>query len=288
MSTAPGASNTLDDTATMQSMRRRRLVGKISGKTSLLDATPVTTKAPGKLNGPDAAFESAGKVLEDAQAVLTPEALWNRTIRPRTFENMLTRVTAKASKVASLNNTDGPRLSEELYTFVANAEQQKFMFEMFRNSPQDAVLEPGLDTKAKKAFEGLEPNLQISIITCVGLGLTAGPVSHVVGAVSLMNSRNSTQDRRTHLCLWQLPADTPEAQQALLRTQKNIHYAFLDKVVRKMSPADFVAVMEKCSCFIEQPDNKTLESIDVDVVNGDHDLVTLRISLSSEFWGLVS
>ena len=207
-------------------------------------------------------IESGRLALKDVEASCTPESIWAREHRPRTFQSTLVKLNAKASRVGLLReDKEAAEVSEDLFILSNFLDQCKTMFDVIRSEPENVVLETGsgFSVQSMKAFGKLAAGLRTSLILSAGLTLAGDNTpENVAGAGSVMNYRTPTvtppstitdpqPQAQMYLCLGCLPNQTAEEKKIALRTQTNIHYVFMDKIIRRMGPQQFVAGMNLIS-----------------------------------------
>eukprot|EP00959_Pyramimonas_sp_CCMP1952_P006923 144507-Pyramimonas_sp.AAC.1 len=191
--------------------------------------------------------EGGKALLHDASVAFSPEVLWNRKFKSRDYENALTKLAARATKVAAIaDDVEAAETAEKLFKLSVELTTQKKAIDAFRQNPQDYVEK--LDSLPcdfidifGKCSETVRVNmLSATSFTLLGLGgdgcevmaLKVAKLMEVKGMFSVGALKASgCDDRFVSSC------------------QQNLVQGFIDKVVKKRRE-DFVKIMSCCSAVI--------------------------------------
>ena len=199
--------------------------------------------------GAEGIVESGRRTLVECKALVNASSLWNRKVRTRLYENTLTRLSAKATKVSAIVSIpESGEVSEDLFsysTFIAEASE---LFTILREDPHSLIMRESVLDSMKQIITKLDIRLKVSIFSTVGLSLIAKPDPSLIAmAVQFANFR-SDEKLGLGCMLRYTPVLTAADIDLAASAQANVIQAFEDKVLKRMSPAEFVDVIGKCPC----------------------------------------
>ncbi|CAK0874231.1 unnamed protein product [Prorocentrum cordatum] len=167
------------------------------------------------------------------------KTLWSKKYRPRDFENLLTRLAAKASKVASvMGETESAEISEQLYMSSVQLEDERMCLDALRNEPHTIVRK--VPKRLYYIFKKLPDNITANIMSTTSYKLASYPAPEVQATaldVAKFDSREGV------LSVAMLGNSSTEF---VASCQRNMVQAFIDRVVRKNSQTDFTSVVKHC------------------------------------------
>ncbi|CAK0814790.1 unnamed protein product, partial [Prorocentrum cordatum] len=165
------------------------------------------------------------QLIEEGESNWGNSLLWSRKYRNRDFENLLTRLSARASKTSSLDQEGAAAVAEELYQLSVQFEDARNFVAMLRDSPESVVLqlgETGIDF-FKKIDEATMANVSSTLMLTL--------VSHS-------------------------SADVVKLGLQVAKYQKT----FTDKVIKKNSMQSFIDIMGSCSAILVECDMDAIDT----------------------------
>ena len=190
----------------------------------------------------DEVVESGHQLLMDVQQQLSAEALWDRRVRSRDFENTLAKLSAKASKLAHIvHNDQAAALSESLFNASTSIEEQRGLFSELRSSPERYTTHE-MHPKDLAIFKRLPLNLKSNIL--VSMGFTCLNTSEVGPHTIVQAVRVARFGCPNMACIAAL-GDMRDAavHKTACQVQQSIFTACMDKVVKKHSQRQFIQVL---------------------------------------------
>ncbi|CAK0820140.1 unnamed protein product, partial [Prorocentrum cordatum] len=213
--------------------------------------------------------------------------LWNKRYRQRDFENLLTRLTAKANKVGSSMVDESAEVSDQLFRTGVRLEETRDCFEKLKRSPEVAIsteVPKVLVNVLKQADVPLQSNMA-STICCALLGQT-DPASH---ALALKMAKYHSGDSSSHLSVATFGSiGIGDDDEFLANCQHNLIQSFVDKALKRISKGEFSALMAACDGIIGECDINALniDSAKIDPSTGWLPLVMADLN-AVRFFGKV-
>ncbi|CAK0788417.1 unnamed protein product [Prorocentrum cordatum] len=181
--------------------------------------------------------ESGRALLEGAETAFQLSAIWNKTFRPRDFENMLTILSAKASKVAAVPGEPGePQHIQEL-----------------KDAPMKAVDNPSdilaILTKA-------DVTTQANMLSTTSFNLMSLGIDGMVAALKVAKDLGGASFSVGAL------TGAGDLDELKATAQTNMISSSVGKSLKRMSEADYSNMMLQCDTLIGPVD---VGSLDVQV-----------------------
>ncbi|CAK0880225.1 unnamed protein product [Prorocentrum cordatum] len=225
------------------------VASKLKASEGMDDPPTAKPKKQRQTNGHS--VEGGRQLLEEVESYWGNALLWSRKYRSRDFENLLTRLSARASKTSSLDHQDASSVAEELYQLSVQLADARNFVTMLRESPESVVLQ--LSEAGIEFFKKIDDATVANIFSTVMLTLVAHPSADVVKLGLQVAKYRKDAPKALSLAIMGAPSDYATS------VQVNIIQTFIDKVIKKNSMQDFITIMSNCSDAIGECD---LDSID--------------------------
>ena len=139
---------------------------------------------------------AAQQVFDDVSAKFTPSVIFNKQIRPRSFDNALTSLAAKASKVAAVDDKDAAELGDKCFALVTSLTLQRAFYDDVHKKPLLVVNK--MEPKQIAHFKTVPSSLRSAILTSVGMSLLSlADPSAIAEVIPLMHAATASPDKLT-------------------------------------------------------------------------------------------
>jgi len=197
--------------------------------------------------GSEGILEFARRGRDEAAVDCSPSNLWNKKVRSRLYENTLTKLGARAAKAAAvLDLPEAAMLAEELYEKSAYIQELQDYFTGLHDDPALHINNEDTAEQMLSWIAAFDVQLKINMFTKISLSLIA---KSSIESVATVVKFAKVKGRRLGLGLFAecgpLCDPSVEALDAVSASQSNIVQSFTDKVLKRMSPAEFITVMTK-------------------------------------------
>jgi len=193
--------------------------------------------------GPAGVIESGRRTLADSFKTLSTENLWFQKVKPAAYQNAITKISSKASKLSTLQTEDSSDVADQLFGLTTNVEAIQSLFTSIR-ADASAYAVKRLTSREKSLFQAADSSVMCSIVAFVVSGMLENNASvpAVPGVLSLAKAEDQTSLIGLRLVL-EVPGAT--IGEAVMRAQMNLFYQFLEKVVKRVGLTDFIQVMSQ-------------------------------------------
>ena len=190
-----------------------------------------------------ALFESAKELHAETETMFGPEELWNRKVRARDYQNQLSKLSAKATKVSALVGVEGSiEMADSLYRLSVKIEEESSLMKSLRESFQGMIDGPMQESQIT-CFNKLGQALLSNIFSTTAFALTSKGTNEALASCIKMLRMGGDQSLSVGLLSQE---STPDKEFAI-SCQRNIWLCFLDRVARKLTQTDFCTVMDLVS-----------------------------------------
>ncbi|CAK0910979.1 unnamed protein product, partial [Prorocentrum cordatum] len=247
-----------DDTSSLLSVqsRRRSVRAPTEGSPATpcfrSKAAPTVTDKKKKLRVSDGAVDAGRKLLEEVKENWTCDILWNKKYRARDFENLLTRISAKASKVSTvMGDESAASIAEDLFQASVDLEESRAFVAKLRDSPEQVVDDIG--KRGASFIKNVDDLTKANILSTTMFALL-GSKSVETQALGVRLARFRDDPGVLSIAILR---DAPAEFQTTC--QHNLVQAFTDKLIQKGSQQEFMDVMKAADATIGPCD---MDSID--------------------------
>ena len=192
-------------------------------------------------------LEKARHALAEGKTILAPENMWARKIRQRQFDNLMTKLATRASKVSKDAGSCGAaELGQALFKLCTRAEEIKSFMDDVRLQPSEFV--SAMSTTAVKLWQTLNTTLQVHMCTDVANALlSTDSVEGVALAVKLANVVDRSSLGLGLVC--GVDGDN-DARAYLASAQQNIVSNISDRLAKRFAVGKFIEAMARCGEFL--------------------------------------
>eukprot|EP00959_Pyramimonas_sp_CCMP1952_P451302 9449042-Pyramimonas_sp.AAC.1 len=106
-------------------------------KVTVPESTAKPTKRSAKQSG--ITLDAGRQLIAEVGEYWTSSILWFRTYRSRDFENLLTRLSSKATKISTIADEGAAEVAEELYQLSVHLNDLKEFATSLRDTPESVI-----------------------------------------------------------------------------------------------------------------------------------------------------